>query len=105
MVWKNTIATDQTDVEPPSCGSTMRVNIGWTANNSSALVNTATVNAANTSLERGTCAVADAPLAESIRQSVVIEAAERACVRFEARRITSSSGQSTGRIGGRDRNL
>ncbi len=41
MVWKNTIATDHTDGEPPSRGSTMRVNIGCTENSSSALVNTA----------------------------------------------------------------
>jgi hypothetical protein len=43
MVWKKTIATDQTDGEPPNLGNTMRVNIGWTLNNSSALRNTAAI--------------------------------------------------------------
>ena len=52
MVWKNTMATDQTDGEPPSRGSTMRVNIGCTANSSSALVNTAAVNTARTRARR-----------------------------------------------------
>ncbi len=42
------MATDHTDGEPPSRGSTMRVNMGCTANNSSALVNTAAVNTAST---------------------------------------------------------
>jgi hypothetical protein len=46
MDWKKTMATDQTDGEPPSLGSTMRANIGCTANKSSALTNTAAVNAA-----------------------------------------------------------
>jgi len=48
MVWKNTMATDQTDGEPPSRGNTIRVNMGCTANSSSALVNTAAVNIAST---------------------------------------------------------
>ena len=46
------MATDQTDGEPPSRGSTMRANIGCTANNNSALVNTAAVNTARTSVQR-----------------------------------------------------
>ena len=37
------MATDHTDGEPPSRGSTMRVNIGCTANKRSALTNTAAV--------------------------------------------------------------
>src|SRR4051812_16602127 len=36
MVWKNTIATDHTDGEPPKRGSTILVNIGCTANSSAA---------------------------------------------------------------------
>ncbi len=34
------MATDHTDGEPPSCGRTMRVNIGCTPNSSRALRNT-----------------------------------------------------------------
>src|SRR5438046_1910771 len=34
--WKNTIATDHTEGEPPSFGSTILVNIGCTANSSAA---------------------------------------------------------------------
>jgi hypothetical protein len=37
------MATDHTDGESPSCGSTMRVNIGCTPNSSSALKKTAAV--------------------------------------------------------------
>ncbi len=37
------MATDQTAGDPPSCGSTMRVNIGCTPNSSRALRNTAAV--------------------------------------------------------------
>ncbi len=50
------MATDQTDGEPPSRGRTMRVNIGCTANSKNALVNTAAVNTARTSLQRSACA-------------------------------------------------
>jgi hypothetical protein len=52
MVWKNTMATDQTEGEPPSRGSTMRANIDCTANSRSALVNTAAVNTARISVQR-----------------------------------------------------
>ena len=37
MVWKNTIATDHTEGEPPSRGSTILVNIGSIWNKSAAL--------------------------------------------------------------------
>ena len=50
------MATDQTDGEPPSRGRTMRVNIGCTANSKNALVDTAAVNTARTSLQRSACA-------------------------------------------------
>src|ERR1700681_2390371 len=47
MVWKNTIATDHTDGEPPSRGSTILVNIGSIRNNSAALRKMAAVNVAS----------------------------------------------------------
>ena len=53
MVWKNTMATDQTDGEPPSRGNTMRVNIGCTANSRSALTNIAAVKIASTRVQYG----------------------------------------------------
>src|SRR5258708_4557845 len=37
MVWKNTMATDRAEGEPPSRGSTILVNIGSIWNNSAAL--------------------------------------------------------------------
>jgi hypothetical protein len=45
------MATDHTEGEPPSFGSTMRANIGCTANRSKALVNTAAENATSTKRE------------------------------------------------------
>jgi len=56
MVWKNTMATDHTEGEPPNRGSTKRVNIGCTANSKNALVNTAAVNTARTRIQRDGCA-------------------------------------------------
>ena len=47
MDWKNTMATDHTDGEPPSSGSTMRANIGCTPKRSRALRNTAAVKRPN----------------------------------------------------------
>jgi len=47
MVWKNTIATDQTWGEPPSLGSTILVNIGSIWNNSAALRKMAAMNVAS----------------------------------------------------------
>ena len=44
------MATDHTDGEPPRVGSTMRVNIGCTANSRSALVNMAAVKATRISV-------------------------------------------------------
>ena len=38
------MAVDQTDGEPPSLGSTILVNIGWTANSSSAETNSTAAN-------------------------------------------------------------
>src|ERR1700686_5413124 len=37
MPWKNTMATDHTDGEPPNRGNTIFVNMGCTANNRAAL--------------------------------------------------------------------
>ena len=50
MLWKNTIATDHTEGEPPSRGSTILVNIGSTANNSAALRKMAATNVASSAL-------------------------------------------------------
>src|SRR6266567_6252477 len=47
MVWKNTIATDHTEGEPPSRGSTILVNIGSIRNKSAALRNMAAMNVAS----------------------------------------------------------
>src|ERR1700686_4967744 len=44
MVWKNTIATDHTEGEPPSRGSTILVNIGSIRNSSAALRKMAAMN-------------------------------------------------------------
>jgi len=44
MVWKNTIATDHTEGEPPSRGSTSLVNIGSIWNSSAALRKMAATN-------------------------------------------------------------
>ncbi len=50
MLWKNTIATDHTEGEPPSRGSTILVNIGSIWNNSAALRKMAATNAASSAL-------------------------------------------------------
>src|SRR6185312_1395643 len=42
--WNATMATDQTDGDPPSRGSTILVNIGWTANSRSAEKNSVAAN-------------------------------------------------------------
>src|ERR1700724_3536443 len=47
MVWKNTIAADHTEGEPPSRGSTILVNIGSIWNSSAALRKMAAMNAAS----------------------------------------------------------
>src|SRR5580704_860045 len=56
MVWKNTIATDHTEGEPPSRGSTILVNIGSIRNNSAALRKMAATNVASSA--PGDCRVA-----------------------------------------------
>src|SRR5262249_20136739 len=47
--WKKTIATDHTCGAPPSRGSTILVNIGWTANRSAALRKMAAVRIGSSS--------------------------------------------------------
>src|ERR1700722_4663876 len=47
MLWKNTIAADHTEGEPPSRGSTILVNIGSIWNNSAALRKMAAMNVAS----------------------------------------------------------
>src|ERR1700681_253627 len=47
MVWKNTMATDHTEGEPPSRGSTILVNIGSIWNSSAALRKMAAMNVAS----------------------------------------------------------
>src|SRR5258708_18384301 len=55
MVWKNTIATDHAEGEPPSRGSTILVNIGSIWNKSAALRKMAAMNVASSA--PGDCAV------------------------------------------------
>src|ERR1700722_9406657 len=52
MPWKNTIATDHTDDEPPIRGNTILVNIGCTANSNAALRKTAAVKIGTSKTER-----------------------------------------------------
>src|SRR5260370_41395697 len=64
MPWKNTIATDQTAAAPPSRGSTILVNIGWTANSNAALIRMDAKKVANSKLQ-GEEAVCVIPFAGS----------------------------------------
>jgi hypothetical protein len=82
VVWKNTIATDHTEAAPPSCGSTILVNIGCTANNSAALTNIPAMKVGSNNPEDDVSAAGGAP---SLERSEVLMSLLIRCFRQTSR--------------------